>query len=155
MSDIALTWDEARGHGDFTVAANDLVPEDGLRSAVIVSLYCEAPAQAGDVLPDGTVARGGEGGWWGDAVPSVPGDRFGSRLWLLRRSTRSASVLSRAQTYALEALQWLKTDQVASAVAVAASYNAKGWLVLDVTIDRPAQRSTFRFDPLWVTEASR
>jgi phage gp46-like protein len=156
VSDIALTWSQPHGSADFAVSANDFVGEDGLRSSVITSLFCDAPAQAGDELPDGSIAKGGEGGWWADAVPAVPNDAFGSRLWLLRRAKRLAVTLTRAQAYGFEALQWLVPDKIASAVGVSASYNAKGWLVLEVTIDRPNQsRATFRFDPVWQAEASR
>lgn len=156
MSDIALTWNQQKGSADFGISANDFVGEDGLRSSVIVSLFCNAPAQAGDELPDGAIAKGGEGGWWADAVPTVPNDAFGSRLWLLRRAKRVASTLTRAQAYAFESLQWLVTDKVAAALGVTASFNARGWLMLEVTVDRPQQsRATFRFDPVWQAEASR
>ena len=156
MSDLALIWSQPLGSGDFAVAANDFVGEDGLRSAVTVSLFCEAPANAGDELPDGSIAVGGERGWWADAVPAVPGDAFGSRLWLLQRAKRSPNVPARAQAYAFEALKWLTDDKVASAISISAAYNAKGWLVLTVDIDRPQQsRATFRFDPVWAAEAAR
>jgi phage gp46-like protein len=156
VSDIALTWNQQTGHADFGIASNDYVPEDGLRTAVIASLFCEAPAKAGDVLPDGKIARGGEGGWWADSVPAVPGDAFGCRLWLLRRAKRTPDLPGRAQGYAFEGLQWLLTDKVARAVDVTAAYNAKGWLVLTVTPTRPdGSRVTFKFDPLWVAEESR
>jgi phage gp46-like protein len=156
MSDLALTWNAQRGAGDFAIVANDYVGEDGMETDVIASLFSNAPAQAGDELPDGTIAKGGEGGWWADAVPVVPGDAFGSRLWLLSRAKRIASTLTRAQAYAFEALQWLVSDKIASAIAVNSSFNAKGWLVLEVTIDRPNQsRVTYRYDPVWLAEASR
>lgn len=159
MSDIALIWNPSQGSADFSTAANDFVAEDGMRTSVIYSLFTNAPARAGDVLPDGSLAKGGEGGWWGDRVAPIEGDVFGSRLWLLQRSKRTADVPPRAQTYAVEALQWLVDDKIAlsvEAVGTLPEPGAKGVFNLAVTIDRPVTgRTTYRFDSVWAAEAAR
>lgn len=99
MSDLKLTWNE--WGADATVEGHDLVLEDGLATAVILSLFLDARARADDALPDGgTDLRG----FWADTVaPAAERDRTGSRLWLLSREKTLPGVLRRAHDYAADA----------------------------------------------------
>lgn len=155
MSDIAMILEGVTVSGDFAIAANDYVSEEGLRTSVFLSLYTDRRAEPDDEIPGGqTNARG----WWGDAVlPIVAGDKFGSRLWLLDRSKRTADVLPRAESYANEALKWMLDDKVADAVAVVATFLANGiGYRLTITINRPTKSPiTFQFDRAWAAEAAR
>lgn len=153
--DIGLTWQPDALSADFTVAANDLVQDGGLQTSVILSLFCDRPAEPGDVLPDGETDKRG---WWADAFPVVPGDRFGSRLWLLARSKHEVTVLTRAQTYALEALQWLTDDKVAQTITASAAFFTDGrqGYVLTIAIVKPnGNLANFKFDRTWAAEAAR
>jgi len=151
MSDLALRWGiEA---ADLVVEANDLLLDGGLETAVILSLFTDRRADEADRLPDGHTDRRG---WWGDAFPPEDGDRIGSRLWLLARETQQLSVLSRAETYATEALEWLRLDRVASRVAVHAEFSRPGWIVLQVVIERPqVDPVEYRFNYIWAAQAAR
>ena len=62
MTDIALSWDNAAWRADIGLARGDLATDDGLRTAVLISLFTDAPARDDDPLP----APGYRGGWWGD-----------------------------------------------------------------------------------------
>lgn len=148
MSDLALQWNASQLAADVAVVANDLVRDDGLETAVLLSLFLDRRAEDGDELPDGETDRRG---WWGDALPVVDGDRIGSRLWMLARAKPTRATLDRAQEYASEALQWLLDDQVAEAVDVAAEYTPEGWLALLVEVRRPdgTDPAAFRFDGAW------
>lgn len=55
-------------------------------------------------------------GWWGDSYPTVAGDRIGSRLYLLRREKNLAQVRERARDYALEALAWMRDDNLVTRI---------------------------------------
>lgn len=138
---------------DCGMEAGDLVAEDSLRTAVILSLFLDRRANDDDILPNGSDDRRG---WWADTVApmtdygigggSASGDRIGSRLWLLSREKQLAGVLERAQHYAEEALAWLVEDGVATAVQVTATNPRQGWLVLEVTVtlsDTSEYRETF------------
>lgn len=126
---------------DCGMEAGDLVAEDSLRTAVILSLFLDRRAEDDDILPNDSDDRRG---WWADTVApmtdygigggSASGDRIGSRLWLLCREKQLAGVLDRARHYAQEALAWLVEDGVATAVRVTASSSRPGWLTLAVTI---------------------
>lgn len=132
--DIALRWDDERQRADFGLESGDLAVDGGLETAVLVSLFTDREALPGD-LPEGEDRRG----WWGDGLSASPGDRIGSRLWLLRRETLSARTIQRAIQYAREALEWLIEDGVASAVEVTAEAlpARSGALSLVTVIDRP------------------
>lgn len=146
MTDIALAWNDTLFAGDFTLAGADLATDDGLKTAILISLFTDARARDDDTLPEpGTDRRG----WWGDVLPPVEGDQIGSRLWLLRREKQTASVLRRARDYCEEALAWLLADQIAAAVRVETSWAGTGVLAIGVEIDRPAGPARQRFDFLF------
>lgn len=134
-------------HGDWVLVGPGLAEDEGLTTAVVLSLFSDARAQAGDVLPDGGTDRRG---WWGDAFADEPGDRFGSRLWLLHREKQLAQVLPRAKQYAEEALRWLVEDGIASSVAVITEFTRPGVLGMGVEIRRALQAPVaYRFESSW------
>ncbi len=147
MSDLALRWDATSFAADLAIEANDLARDEGLETAVLLSLFTDRRAEPGDPLPDGESDRRG---WWADALPVVEGDRIGSRLWLLSREKETKATLSRAEEYAREALQWLVDDLVAERVKVTAKIPRTGVLGLEVVIYRPqADPVKYRFNHAW------
>lgn len=146
MTDIALFWDAKAAAADLSMLGADLQTDDGLRTAIIISLFTDRRAEPDDVLPqDGGDPRG----WWGDSLADVPGDQMGSRLWLLAREKQLTSVVTRARQYALEALAWLIADGVASSVDVLAEISAPGVLGIRVQVSRPAGPARQQFDFVW------
>lgn len=131
--DLAILYDGRALTFGLTTLGADLATEDGLRAAVLVSLFTDRRAEADDPLP-GAPGSADRRGWWADAWPEVDGDRIGSRLWLLAREKQTADVLQRAQVYSEEALAWLIEDGVALAVSVTAEWVATGVLGLHVAL---------------------
>jgi phage gp46-like protein len=132
---------------DLSVESLDLVKDDGLKTAVILSLFIDRRAEDDDELPDNT---GDRRGWWADAYPDVVGDQYGSRLWLLSREKQVPSVLARAKEYAEEALSWMVEDGIAESVLVTAEWVRRGMLGLLVQITKPdAAALEHRFEILW------
>lgn len=84
-----------------------------LYRAAEISLFSWRRAEPDDPLDDDQRM-----GWWGDTYPAVPGDKIGSRLWLLRRRTIVPEVLRAAEEYAREALQWMIDDELVTSVDV-------------------------------------
>lgn len=138
--------------GDAVIAtpAYDLESDEGLQTAVVISLFTDRRSAEGDVLPGlGDDRRG----WWGDALPVVAGDQIGSKLWLLAREKQTPHALGRAEQYTREALAWLVEDQVASRVSVTATAPRNGVLQLDVEIQRPKKRPVqYRFARAWAAQ---
>lgn len=123
---------------DLQLADGDLMSDDSLLTAVVISLFTNRLAEPGDELPAGETDRQG---WWADSTlpPLKTGggkDRIGSRLWLLKREKQLPSVLARVKEYAEEALAWLVSEGHVLAVTVTATAPARGIWLLDVRLTR-------------------
>lgn len=128
--DIALIYDAGGQRFDLAIQDGDLMTDEGLETAVILSLFTDRRALAEDRLPDGTSDRRG---YWADAY----NDRLhGSRLWLLCREKVQDEVLRWAREYAKEALAWLIEDKVAESIVVEAWHVRRDTLGLRVMIRR-------------------
>lgn len=158
--DLALFWASKFGDADLSLVEQDLATERGLLTAALLSLFLDRRAAIDDVPPSGdpTDLRG----WWGDQFLPVPGDRFGSRLWLLDRSKRNGETVQRAKGYVLEALAWMVEDRVVSSldinvdtIATAPALFAeilapKDALLISIGLNRPGKDAvSFRFAHTW------
>jgi phage gp46-like protein len=151
MADIKLRFDPDLLEGDFLFSNNDLEMDDGIGTAVLISLFTDRRANDDDELPD---EQGSKRGWVGDLIdPVVTGDQIGSRLWLLERSKITQETLNLAEEYAQEALEWLIDDGVAQTVTVTAEEQR---LIdgdrLNLTVEifkSDGDNVVFNFDDLW------
>jgi phage gp46-like protein len=149
MTDIALVWNPATGTADLAMNGPDLQVDNGLTTAVIISLFTDQLADAADDIPDGTADRRG---WWGDLpLPNAPTTTkqylIGSKLWLLDRALQTTETLRRAESYARSALQWMIDDGVMGSVTVAATFPQLGWINLQIDLYQQGSQTTFNF--LW------
>jgi phage gp46-like protein len=139
----ALVWDNDNLRADLVAGSQGLITDPGLTTQVLISLFTDARARPGDVLPDasGASARAlaalNRRGWLGDALSTIQGDRIGSRLWLLSRAKQTEQTRRQAITYANEALAWLIGDGLAASVTVTAAWAGRGILGLAVVITPP------------------
>lgn len=142
--DVQIAFD---GFFDIGLAGADLAKDEGLQTAVIVSLFTDRRADPDDQLPDGSDDRRG---WWADAYADIDNDRIGSKLWLLSREKQTRETAQKVENYARESLQWLVDDGVARSVGVSAEWLRMGVLAMAIEIKRPdGSRVTFTFNSLW------
>ncbi|MCA3418093.1 MAG: phage GP46 family protein [Roseomonas sp.] len=135
---IALEWKSTVGAADLALASTGaLASETALQTAVVLSLFTDARARPDDG------AEGDRRGWVGDAF--TPEDRYGSRLWLLKRQKQTEETRRRAEDYANEALAWLVEAKLAISVSVTAAWVARGVLGLSVSIATPGDIATSQF----------
>lgn len=132
---------------DIRVVNGDLESEPTLRSAVLLSLFVDRRATDEELAEFGLEGEDPRG-WWGDSFPTLEGDVYGSKLWLLRRGKQTEQMRTRAETYARDALAWLLEDGIALSVDVAASYPRMGLLGLEVGITKPANPAE-RYGFVW------
>jgi len=127
------------------IESTDLSAADSLTRAVVISLFTWRRAKPDDVI------EGQKMGWWGDAIePPEPNDKIGSRLWLLAREKILPSTFIRAREYAIEALQWLIDDNIASRLDVITERFGTDGIALQCTIYRDDGTNTvLRFDNAW------
>lgn len=154
MGDIALAWQF--GAADAFVRGGDLATDEGLRTAVLLSLFTDRRAEPDDPLPgeDGDLR-----GYWADEFAASRGDRHGSRLWLLERSKRTGDVIPQAEQFAREALAWMLDDKVTGRIDVLVELDQVGLppgLFMQLTFYRPqSDPVSFRFLHVWEGEAGR
>ena len=147
--DIALTFNTLTLTSDINLIRGDLESEKDLATAVILSLFSDRRARSDDPLEPNESKRG----WWGDTYAEINNDQFGSRLWLLRREKVLEKVLTRAQQYAQESLQWLIDDRVAEKINVTTEVVGKrsdGVLGIRVEVKKPNRTAqSYKFDYAW------
>ena len=115
--------------GDLELASGDLRTDGGLGTAALASLFTEARATLEEAA---TIGARGQAGWW----PDSEADRWGSKLWLLRREKTTRETLARAGEYARAALDWMVQDGIASRIEATATSPCHGELYLEVRIVR-------------------
>ena len=116
----------AVGHYADLLEVRALELDDGLCTAVILSLFCDRRADDDTVLPQNQTDRRG---WCGDefAMPAAEAprdetDAWGSHLWLCYVTKSTVDMLERARFAAWESLQWMVRSDVASQVDVVAQW---------------------------------
>ncbi|HLJ65623.1 MAG TPA: phage GP46 family protein [Stellaceae bacterium] len=156
MSDIALLYDDTNLRFDLALEGGDLALDQGLHTAVLISLLSDRLAHPDDELPNAGLAHGADDGlppdrrgWVGDAfLPD--NDQIGSRLWLLSREKELAPVLALAQTYDREALQWMIDDGVVDRLDIVCTIPVHGVLAHVITLRKPdGTAQTHRFASVW------
>ncbi len=78
---ISIVYDNLEQSADFTRTDGNLDTDEGLETAVTISLFTDA--RAGEA--DGVSTEQDPRGWWGSAFLSPEGD-IGSKLWLMFRN---------------------------------------------------------------------
>lgn len=142
MSDITLFWDSVTNTADWAILDGEIVTGNDLQTAVIVSLFTDQVLPADQVPVDGS---NDPRGWWGD---TYTGDPIGSLLWTLSRAiiTNRTALLSTAQQICQNALAWMTTDGVATAIQVQTYWIAANQMGITVIIVEPSTtKSTFKF----------
>lgn len=92
-------------------AAQDFATDDGLEPAIIASLFSDRRATR-DEVADPMKRRG----WIGNLLADVPGDNFGSGLWLYEQKRLSGDVVVGLRMEAEQALDWMNDVGLATGV---------------------------------------
>lgn len=144
MSDIKLSYDSNIGEFDIGFFNGDFVLDDGLETAVAISLFSEARVPDSDYLPE---HAGNRSGWWADeTLPD--NDRIGSLLWLLNRKSITTEMIRIAHDYAVDALQWMVADGVAKTIEVSIEKIGLNSLAFHVVITSP-EDVIYKYKLLW------
>lgn len=148
MSDLLITWDPTTYEGDLVLDGFDLATDEGLASAVFVSIFTWRRANPDDDVTDGDLK-----GWFGDSYAETEGDQIGSRIWLFLREKITTANLLKLREVIRESLQWLIDDGIASNLEVEVFRNPDHSIhtvEADVTIYRSnGGQVNLRFEDLW------
>lgn len=141
MTDAALLWYDFGA--DITVENGDLFPDNGLASAVLISLFTDARAPSEDSLPGGENSKRG---WWGDMNQRSTG----SLLWLIQREKTLQEVAARAKEYSENSLDWMLEQGIAGTIAVEATIIKPQSLQIKIRISRGNSK---QYSYLWAEVA--
>lgn len=108
--------------------------DPGFGTSILISLLSDARATDDDVVARPELATGRRG--W---ALEVPGDAFGSRLWILGRAKLTDVTLRDAEQIAREALAWMVRERIAERVTARAE-RVDDQLHLRITIVRGRER---------------
>lgn len=129
---------------DIGIVEGTLLSEEGLQTAVLISLFTDQYVPT-DELPEGVEDPRG---WWADAIAEETDDKIGSKLWLLDRGKINSANRSKMKEYTEDALQWLIDDGIASEIAVSTFIVQNQRIDLEISITRPTgENIPFKF--LW------
>ncbi len=134
--DILLTFQN--NSGDLLISDNDLATDGGLQTAVFISLFTDRRSDR----------QGEQRGYWADGITSDDQEQWGSLLWTLENKPITATLLLQMEQYCNAALEWMKTDGVASSVSTSATRTGSEDIKIDVIITRP-QSDPHRYSYLW------
>lgn len=145
LGDLALVW--GVGVADLVMIDSDIASDRGITTAVLLSMMLDRRAQPDDVVPSGDARD--RRGWWADQFLPVEGDRYGSRLWLLDRTTLTNETARKADEYTREALNWMLEDRVVSRIDVPIE-TTRNAMLIGVGLQRPGRDPiSFRFAHTW------
>lgn len=153
MADAAMILTEFGG--DLVISGLDLARDDGLETAVIISLFTDRRATSEQIPPE--LPQEDLRGYWGDLTEGTDAASVtGSLLWLLAREKQLPATLSRAEQYCREALQWMVDDLIATRVEASAEYVGREIMLLTVDIFRPAGGVVrYQYNYEWSTQAAK
>lgn len=130
---------------DVLFEKNDFSTEEGLWTAVIISLFTDQRVTA-EELPDGETDKRG---WWGDVLNS-DNDKIGSKLWLLEREKITNAVLEDFKNYCEDALQWIIDDEIAESISVTVERIDLNAISVVIEIYRPQdERQRYLYGYIW------
>lgn len=129
---IAMALDNNSQSGALVWGAGGLATDDGLGTCILLSLFTDRRVAAEELPADG---GSDQRGWVGDALAEIEEDRFGSRLWLLKREKQNEDTRQRAGEYAAEALAWLEEAGLVTGLDVQVEWIAREVLGFRISWD--------------------
>jgi len=144
MGDLALNIVNGCIDLALTSDGSQLVRDDGLETAVLISLFTDRYLAESE-LPDGADSQRG---WWGDEFLPITGDKIGSKIWAFSRAKINGETASALQVRAKQALNWMIQDGVASKIDVSTQVLATTINII-IKISRPANGSENLYSLYW------
>jgi len=130
---------------DLLMQAGDLVLDEGLRTALLVSLLTDRRADPDDALPLGETDRRG---WAGDLLERDQADWLGSKLWLHFPGKRTEATRLKMEAAAREAIAWVERDRVARIVTCAVGFEDQA-VRITVAVRRLTSGAVVAVEHVW------
>lgn len=146
MSDLKIKLQNAVF--DFVKQDQDFAIDDGLETAIIVSLFSDKRVSLAEVRAGVVDTRGG---WWGSFVEGQI--ETGSEIWLFERRKLTTQVAADIEDEAVAALQWMlgegSVDKI-EVTTVRPAINRLNMVIAIIKGNQPPRR--FEFILFWEGE---
>lgn len=129
---------------DLVIEDGDLKADDGLETAVLISLFSDRRVEVDELPNTETPNRG----WWGDELSEPADDKIGSGLWVTERGKIDADTEAQLEDFARQSLQWLIDDGIAQSVTAVAENIDGEQIDLLIEITQP-QGNNRAFKFIW------
>lgn len=126
---------------DFELENGDFIIEEGLDTAITMSILCEKRDETIDVPEN-------RGGWWGNTVQTIEGYEQGSFVWTKYQSAIDNEIIEDIDTFVRDGLQWLIDDQIASDIETEV-FVEDNVIKANVDLFRNNAKEQSRFFDLW------
>lgn len=143
MTDIkAIQTDD--GEWTLGITGSDLTSEDGLDTAIAMSLFTDARA------PDNAFAIPEKRrGWMGNLESPIEGRQLGGFLWLVDQSRLTQDTLNTSVNYARLALNWFIEDGIANSIVVTGEIIPRSGIRLKVVFTAQTDKVSTHYFDLW------
>jgi phage gp46-like protein len=144
--DIKMIWNNNFLEGDLKLNKGDLEREEGLETAVFISLFTDRRADDEDEIDNVNDKRG----WWADNTME---NKIGSKLWQYERIKTTTNDMIKVKAAIEESLQWLIDDEVAKEILVTTErFGSIGndRIAVSIVIKKSkGNEVAIKFDDLW------
>ncbi len=142
--DLKLEYNETTGFCDLVFEENDLKAENGLETALMISLFTDRRATNDER------EIGEQRGWFGDLLGETEGDQIGSKIWLLGRAKFTTETNSFLNKYATDACQWMIDDGLVKDVSVEVErYDFETLAFKCAVTKNDGEKIPFKFSQYW------
>ena len=132
------------GSFDLLIENGDFKAEDGLDTALWVSLFTDARADESQVLQPES-----RRGWMGNLVSNVFERQLGGLLWLAEQRRLIQETLNEVEDYVRKSLDWMLEDGLARNIEVSGEIVPLNGLAVTITITTQEGSTDSHYVPLW------
>lgn len=151
MGSIGLFFEDANNFiADISIGAAGIESDEGLETAIVLSLFSDARVTEEELPPTETSKRG----YWGDMYSDIDGDHHGSKLWLFDREKQTLENLSKIEDTSKAALQWMIDDGIVKSIDVQASYPQAERVLIAIQATKP-DGEIYAFKMLWDGQSAK
>lgn len=129
---------------DIVIENGDFANEDGLDTAIWVSLFTDSRADVSQVLvPEN------RRGWMGNLVSEIPERQLGGLLWLAEQRRLNQDTLNENIDHVRKSLEWMVIDGIAVEMDVIGQIIPRTGIAANVTITSKDGVTSNHYIELW------
>lgn len=147
-NDVVLTLG-TEGFYDISFQSDgDLLTDDFMDTALLMSIYCEQRASASEI-PQPERRRG----WIGNE--STPGFQIGSKIWLYEQARATRTTINGIKTAAENGLLWLINENALIDYTVEVGITNESQFFVNIVLFRSRSQTDNKFFTLWENSGLR